>query len=215
MPASPDRAKIASRAKTVRCTRSRATSIGCGALKPEGKLVVSLIAGPATPVTVGVAARVGPQGGEGPNLEPSCMSRHVSSDDDNEAFPAIRLKAFADAFGPDRSSFTTICPYGAEADFTPALEQLGDLVVQTHELSWCLPYDPEDTNTTTPELDADCVVDAGALGQVPACDGESDEPCYRVTANADCPNSSSELELVNVRPEDPGADQVKVTCLIP
>jgi hypothetical protein len=95
------------------------------------------------------------------------------------------------------------------------LDQLGDLVVQTHKLSWCLPYDPEDTNPDTPALDADCVVDAGNLGVVPACDEDTETVCYAVSKNADCANSTSQLELLNARPEDPGQDAVKVTCLVP
>lgn len=181
-------------------------------LKPQGNVVVSLVAGPVEPVSVRARAKVvDVTGVAGPDLAPSC-SMSVTARERSEAFPAIRLRAFAEAFGAERSSFTPIC----EQDFSPALEEVGDLLVRAQKLSWCLPYDPEDAEATSSEIEADCDIEAAQLAEVAACQGQQPtEPCYRVLKNDACPRSDSQLELLNVDPSEMGEAPVRITCLVP
>jgi hypothetical protein len=97
-------------------------------LKPNGAIIVSAITGPVGPVVVGMGAG-------GPMMMPTCKSSAGTG------YPSIRLSSFVSAFG-NRGTMTSIC----DGDFGPALDNLGNLVVEQVQLTWCLPYDPADTD---------------------------------------------------------------------
>lgn len=81
-------------------------------LKPPGRVIFSVIAGPTDEVRVISTA-------QGAEVAKSCRFGN-----DAEAVPAIRIKAVSDAFDT-RGQFSTICT----GDFGPALERLGELIV--------------------------------------------------------------------------------------
>jgi hypothetical protein len=176
-------------------------------LKPAGRVVLAAIAGPAEPVVVGLDANT-------PSVKPSCQSVNGS------AAPAIRIKALVDAFGANGhfntgtdASGNTV-PVGiCDSDFSPALSFVGDLVTQQALTSWCLPYDPVDTNPLTTEVEADCVVMAKQAGQIPACKPGASGPCYSLLASQSCSGSTSVLRVENIDPADLG-DEVWAICLV-
>jgi len=163
-------------------------------LKPAGDLVVSVISGPRAPVAVELD-----QGN--PRLAPSCVSSA------GMATPPIRLAALVDAFG-SRGAMHSIC----DEDFGPALDALGQLVVNQTQLSWCMPYNPVDTDPQTAALEGDCVVVASQAGPLPACSAGAAEPCYQLSPGATCATSSTTIELRNIAPADLG-DEVYAVCL--
>ena len=69
-----------------------------------------------------------------------------------KAYGGLRLKKFIDGFG-DRGQTFSIC----NADFTSALTQIGDAILQPMTTG-CFPYPLADTNTTTPGIQPDCQV---------------------------------------------------------
>ena len=164
-------------------------------LKPAGQVVVSAIVGPSTPVEVGVQ-------GSYPTLKPSCSSSA------GFAAPSVRLSHLVKAFGK-RGSLNSIC----DSDFSPALDALGDLVTTQTQLSWCLPYDPTDTDPLTPEtIEGDCLVVGSKAGKIPACAEGVTGPCHRLVKSKACATSSTVIELENITPADLGP-KVQATCL--
>jgi hypothetical protein len=137
---------------------------------------VSVIAGPTTPVAVGLDAN------GYPDLQPSCTGGMGSAD------PALRLAKFARGFG-SHGSFGSVC----DADLSFALAGLGDRlgqVVGRH----CLNALPADVDPATPALDPACEVEAWTVGDasagtysfivVPRCE---EVVCDPATApNGDC-----------------------------
>jgi hypothetical protein len=80
-------------------------------LKPEGRIIMSAIAGPPDNVAVG-------KDGAKPTLQPSCQSGL------GQAAPAIRLERVVSAFGAN-GHFSSICA----GDFGPALQRLGERIL--------------------------------------------------------------------------------------
>jgi hypothetical protein len=98
-----------------------------------GRVIMSALAGPPTPVAVGIAEGVGPQGGPGPDLKPSCEGRRSAEDDSPEAFPAIRINALMRSFSAADNEvpgkLTKICPENEGDDnFRRALSEIGDRI---------------------------------------------------------------------------------------
>ena len=176
-------------------------------LRPPGRVMLAAIAGPDQPVEVGLDA-------QNPVLRPSCQSSN------GMAVPAIRIKALMDAFGPlgyfnkgrdasGKEIDVDIC----SSDFSPALSLLGDMVTTKVLTSWCLPYDPVDTNPLTPALEPDCVVMGSKAGVIPACTGSDTSACYSIEAATTCQASSSVLRIEKADPASLG-DQVYAVCLV-
>ncbi len=164
-------------------------------LRPGGEVIVSAITGPAGKVAVGLD-------GKAPTLKPSCQSSA------GQAAPAVRIASLVKAFGK-RGSLTSIC----SSDFSPALSKVGDLVATQTHLSWCLPYDPADTNPLTSKMDADCVVMGSKAGKLKACAPGSKKPCYNVVESKTCGKSKSLMEISNITPSALG-DEVYAICLV-
>ena len=105
------------------------------------------------------------------------------------AMPAVRLKAFVDAFGAD-GSWHSICT----SDLGPALTKIGEAIGNVDTAGQCLPAAPVDVRPDLPGLQADCVaVDQvpGAGGglveaAVPACSGDA-RPCWELAEDNRCP----------------------------
>jgi len=154
-------------------------------LKPPGRVIVSVIAGPVEPVVVGYS--------DGPFVQPSCTSPGVAK-------PAIRLKAVVDAFG-SRGDFSEICT----TDFGPALKRLGQLIVASLG-GQCISAPPltEDgglacqagddlggVSCQTSCLDhADCVVElttSERSGIVPRCEADRFTNATNTDCGARCP----------------------------
>ena len=164
-------------------------------LKPAGQVVVSAIVGPASPVEVTAQ-------GNYPTLKPS------SSSSAGFAVPSVRLSHLVKAFGK-RGSLNSIC----DSDFSPALDALGDLVTTQTQLSWCLPYDPTDTDPLTPSsIEGDCLVVGSKAGKISACAQGATGPCYRLVKSTACAASSTVMELENITPQALGP-KVQATCL--
>ncbi len=164
-------------------------------LKPAGQVVVSAIVGPSGPVEVAHQGHL-------PSLKPSCTSTA------GNAFPAVRLGHFVDAFGK-RGATHSIC----SGDFSPALDALGKLVTEQTQLSWCLPYDPTDTDPLTKgTIEGDCVVVGSKAGKIPACGAATKAPCHRLVRSQTCGKSSTVMELENIAPAALG-DEVYAVCL--
>lgn len=176
------------------------------AAKPSGNVLVSVIAGPPTPVVAGLRGGVGAGGAPGLDLAPSCSFQTEAWR--AEAFPAIRLSAFAAQFGAERSAFTNICT----ADLSPALDRLGELVVDEPDPRWCLPHEPLDLDPESAALEGACRVTHGSE-ELPSCDVAPDQTCYRLSRNPGCPTSATQLELdqaAKVRT----ASEIAVTCVL-
>jgi hypothetical protein len=174
--------------------------------KPAGDVIVSVIAGPAGPVAVELANGVGPAGEAGPELRPSCSGISESDDGSQQAFPAIRLQAFAERAAPERHTFTSICAN----DLTPALDHIGELVRQAPPLGWCLPFDPADADPTTSIPEGDCRVDWEGE-PLPACEVTPTKPCYELLHRPSCPKSDSALALRNITAQT-FPEQLNLTC---
>ena len=164
-------------------------------LRPGGEVIVSAITGPADKVEVGLD-------GSNPTLKPSCQTSA------GLAVPAVRIASLVKSFGK-RGSLTSIC----STDFSPALSKVGDLVATQTNLSWCLPYDPADTNPLTAALDADCVVVGSQAGKLGACTPGSKVPCYSLTESKTCGKSKTLMEISNVTPAKLG-DEVYAICMV-
>lgn len=93
-------------------------------LKPSSSVMISVFAGPISPVAVG---QVEASGRQITRLEPSC-TRSATDLMKDYAFPAIRLRALVDAFdsgsGDVAGFFTPICAL----EFGSTLEALGDTI---------------------------------------------------------------------------------------
>jgi hypothetical protein len=175
-------------------------------LKPPGRVMMAAIAGPDAPVEVGVDAN-------NPTLKPSCQSAN------GMAVPAIRIKALMDSLGAFGHFNTGTDASGkpvsvdiCSPDFSPALSHIGKLVTTKILTSWCLPYDPVDTNPLTSGLEPDCVVVGAKAGPIPACTAASTDACYSVEAGK-CAQSSAVLRIENANPADLG-DHIYAVCLV-
>ena len=163
-------------------------------LKPGGAVILSVIAGPATPVEVTLDAG-------NPALKPSCKSVNGG------ASPAVRLASLAQSFGK-RGAITSVC----DSDYGPALDMVGNLVTEQIQVTWCMPDEPADTDPATQEIEGACVVVASLAGPLQACKAGSQQPCYRLEKSATCKPSKTTISVENVAPADLG-DEVYAICL--
>jgi hypothetical protein len=131
---------------------------------------------------------IGPGNG-GLDLMPICATGA------GKAAPAIRLKAFVDAFGGD-GSWHDICG----ADLSEAMKEIGDAInVRINDT--CLARRPVDIDPTTPKLDVECVITEQKPGAtsgtlIPAC-GSGAMPCWEVSEDAVCAKSSGLRLVIN------------------
>ncbi len=148
-------------------------------LKADPSLVmVGLIAGNATPVSVGADA----QGN--PTLEPSCISAA------GEASPAVRLTRLASLL-PGQSSSQTICNDDLSDALTGTANRVGATIGGA-----CLFATPADTDATTAGLQSDCrVADVTGFGSaaeavvqtIPDCAASATGPCFRlISSSVEC-----------------------------
>lgn len=133
-------------------------------MRPAGldRVVVAILAGPPTPVAVGV------DGTGRLTLLPSCVSGF------GKAAPAVRLETAANELG-DAGLFASLC----DGDFAPALESLGNRIGDVIEAR-CLFAAPANADTT-PECSV--VSDDAPL---PACEGHETGACWRLVADGTC-----------------------------
>jgi hypothetical protein len=131
-------------------------------------------------------------------LAPSCESSAGKAD------PAVRLKAFFDAF-PQRNTVTTIC----NQDLSDALVQIAELLALAIGTP-CLDGDLPDIDPSTPGLQPDCivsdVVNPGASQQetvMPRCNNTSNPasstnlPCWHTVVDTmECTGTPTNLKLV-------------------
>ncbi|MCG5052986.1 MAG: hypothetical protein KA712_08495 [Myxococcales bacterium] len=172
------------------------------------RIFVSVLAGWPEPETARYQLALGSR--ELLQLSPACKSGEGI-----EAAPALRLKAFAEAFGR-RGRFDTIC----RADFTPVLEDIGK--------GWggelrprCLAGTLADTDPGVPGVQPHCVVNEVRPGPsgpqnsaLPACSG-ANAPCWAIVTAAGpmslCEGGGSALEIRRSSPAPEGAT-VSVAC---
>jgi hypothetical protein len=152
--------------------------------EPE-RVLVSVVAAPPTPYAVRVI------NGE-PQVAPSCESPN------GPGAPGVRLKEFADAFGP-RGLFSSVC----DGDLAPALTRLGEGLVKQIGSS-CLAMAPVRAGGGP-----DCRVSerAASLGPevvLPRCSAGGPRPCWNLTANRDQCASGLELKIERTRAALPG-----------
>jgi hypothetical protein len=155
-----------------------------------GRIIVAGIVGEAGPVAVD-------QRGDADDpewtLEPSCTTA-----DGGKADPAIRQRAFIDAF-PARSTAQTICP--ADGNLAGALAVIGELVGQVLG-SPCIPGQLLDGDDQTDGVQPICQVsevefldEPGEREHVmPRC-GDGGDPCYRFELDEQC-HTETHVQLV-------------------
>jgi hypothetical protein len=153
------------------------------ALVPPDRLLVSVIAGPPTPYVVRMT------GGDA-EIAPSCQSAT------GPAAPAVRLKQFADGFGP-RGSFSSVC----DGDLSGALARFGQSIVQQAGAA-CLTTAPVRLGSANDGGGrADCWVSESAAGlgrdlALPHCEVGGLRPCWNVVQSRDrCETSGYELRI--------------------
>jgi hypothetical protein len=162
-------------------------------LKPSGDVILSVIAGPASPVEVALD-------GANPALKMSCTSA------DGGGLPAVRLSSLVGSFGK-RGALTSVC----DSDFGLALDMVGNLVVEQIQVTWCLPWEPTDLKPQTADLDGDCLVWASKAGKLLPCQAGSTTACYKLEKSTTC-SSKAIISVENIAPADMG-DEVSVACL--
>jgi hypothetical protein len=160
---------------------SELTGFFAGLVPPE-RLLVSVIAGPTAPYAVRMVD------GEA-EIAPSCQSGSGT------AAPALRLRQFADSFGP-RGSFTSVC----DVDLKPALTRFGQAIVQQVGAA-CLQAAPVRLDPAADGGHPDCWVTERAAGlgrevMVPRCETGSTRPCWDVLPSREhCETSGYELRV--------------------
>jgi hypothetical protein len=110
------------------------------------------------------------------------------TEDDAEAVPPIRLKAFMDGFADDSSQLTSIC----EPDLSGALDDIAELII--NKATPCVRGKLADLDPATEGLQPDCVITESGPGE--------DERRLPVCDNQDSPQSSSNLPCFTLL-EDP------------
>lgn len=133
------------------------------------------------------------------DLQPTCRSAN------GVATPAIRLKAFADAFGPDGAGTHGICQSNLSGPLATIGKKIADRLGNT-----CLAAPPVDTAPATAGLQVDCQI-AERIPQgtsyreqpLPACPGP--RPCWKLTQEPACSASGTRLEVERDVPASLGA----------
>jgi hypothetical protein len=190
-------------------------------LKPghPDRIVVAGMMGALAPVRVESRAIEGdaPGGPMYPQLGHSCayVDRFGRAE---VADPPIRLKFFLDQF-PNRSMLTSIC----QADLSGGLQRIGQLL-DTVTLDYpCIEGVLADVEPGTPGMQAECSVTQHSPGLeaevLPACDGDTNRPCWRIETNARiCTRTEHHFAVKIERNDDlerlPSATDVIASCVI-
>jgi hypothetical protein len=157
-----------------------------------GRVVVAGIVGEAGPVAV---EQRGTEEDPAWQLAPSCTTA-----DGGKADPAIRQRAFIDAFA-SRSTAQTICP--ADGDLSGALSVIGQLVSQVLG-SPCIPGRLFDGDEQAAGVQPICEVSEvqfrGEPGEreraLPPCSADGPDPCFRFELDAQACRSETHVQLV-------------------
>lgn len=154
---------------------------------PRDILVAGIVGENAEPIVVGAH----PDVADDFQVKQSCFS---GPDDQEGAFPPVRLRAFFEAFDADRRKQESIC-----TDLTDALTNIGDYIGPPPEGA-CLTASLVDRDEDTAGLQADCVV---AEVSNPGTASESEE-LLRLCDNAADPAASSRLPCYTLeeRPDE-------------
>ena len=154
---------------------------------PRDILVAGIVGENAEPIVVGAHPTVAGDF----QVKQSCFS---GPDDQEGAFPPVRLRAFFDAFDAERRRQESIC-----TDLTDALTNIGDFIGPPPD-GVCLSSSLVDRDQNTAGLQADCVV---AEVRDPDTAGES-ELLLRLCDNAADPAGSSRLPCYTLeeRPDE-------------
>ncbi len=154
---------------------------------PRDILVAGIVGENAEPIVVGAHPDVAGDF----QVKQSCFA---GPDDQEGAFPPVRLRAFFEAFEADRRKQESIC-----TDLTDALTNIGDYIGPPPEGA-CLTAALVDRDQDTAGLQADCVV---AEVSNPGTASESEE-LLRLCDNAADPAASSRLPCYTLeeRPEE-------------
>lgn len=174
-----------------------------GATGRSGRVIVSVVAGPALPDEV-VTNDLGQ-----PEVVPSCTSTS------GRAAPAPRLKEVADAFGRN-GSFTSLC---AE-NLGPALDRFAQSVSHSIRVM-CLEGALVDRDPAREGVQPDCSVvehrwtpDGEVATPMPSCDVGA-QPCWRLIPNRrDCTESGFELKVDRGPCRWPRDTVVTVRCAV-
>jgi hypothetical protein len=162
------------------------------------KIVVSALAGDASPVAVGLSNQ------DQPTLEPVCIG------EDGEADPAVRLGALIDALGPN-SSQDSIC-----SSTSLGLAPLAEAIAASLNAQPCVAGEISDLDEGTDGLQYECraeLVEGGASTELAECDpGSSDDgPCYALDDSPTCSSTPSGLSL-RLAGIPASADEVVLSC---
>jgi len=178
-------------------------------------VMISMIAGPDHPVVLGHGARAPasvPPAGDSPTLEASCSGASGET-----ASPGVRLKSFADSFGPD-GLFLPAC--AAATDYSAALTiSLQSIQVRSPR---CLPGIPATTAIGRPS----CAVTETHLDEnevqtrwvLSYCDPDRTVlPCWSLDQQAPCTGGAPELKLCrdavcSAGPLSPESGHIDVEC---
>jgi hypothetical protein len=179
------------------------------------KVMVATIAGPLEPFEVGHA-------GPDPtslSLLPSCVDSSDPSLPAGWAYPAIRLHAFLDRF-PGRSWFDSIC---SSADPTAALKRTANSIGDLAGARPCLRGDFKDFDAAASGIQPSCRVflatDAYTASEsrreLDACDGDGDDECFAITADAAACGHWSGLAVTLVGTQQAPTEDLIAECIIP
>jgi hypothetical protein len=174
-------------------------------------VIVATIVGERTPVEV----QLDPD----PELLPSCTYPNPDpTQEDQAAFPSIRLGAFVDGFGGDGRA-ATICT----DDLSGPLTEVGQLIANSFRDA-CIKYGLADTDPSTPEIDYQCAVSLrsspdtadGFDTPIPECDATASvQPCWRLVADPQCSSFPTGLAFQIVGSEAlPDSTYAHADCVV-
>lgn len=152
-------------------------------------------------------------------LEPACQLTDEAGEVVIEGDPAVRLRAFLEAF-PGRNELATICGQ----DFSGALDGVGALFARAVNQRWCLGADV-DRAPGMPGVQHACQVrevryeDGSVVSETPlaACSSDTppagELPCWQLAAPSDRCQGNAPVELV-IRRDQPPADGslIEIRC---
>ncbi|HWN70894.1 MAG TPA: hypothetical protein VNM90_24800 [Haliangium sp.] len=158
--------------------------------------------------------------GEVFSLVPACRVVNGDGMVVAKATPAVRLRAFLDAF-PGRNALTSIC----EQDLRDAMDILGALIGHTMSQRWCLPADV-DRLPVDPGIQHTCQVSERSYDGDPtatplaACSSDTpapgELPCWYLVSPSERCEAEAPVELVIRRAAlPPSTAQLEVTCNAP
>ena len=176
-----------------------------GLKSDPARLMVSVIAGPATPYQIALQPRANRFGAleNQPQMLPSCTQAAGQL-----AVPSVRLQQWAEAFA-NHGLLQSICANSFAASLQLAATSLSALVHQ------CGTPALRDADPATPGLDPDCaVIDQTPAGQtaVPACAATGGAPpCWRIGPGQNC---EPDLSFFVTRVTAPSQLVTTVSCAI-